>query len=152
MSNDYKNDFTIWDKEDLSCGPTGLQIKSDYYDERQKMDKNIGNHVVVIKNDKMGFGADDLGAILIKGFLNTIKKISDLPQKIIFYNSGVKLILKDSPVIDSLQELEELGVTILICGTCADYFKVKDKVGCGTLSNMYDITDSLTHASHIIVP
>lgn len=110
------------------------------------------NHIIIIKNDKMGSGDDELGSILIQGFINTIKEVSPLPQKIIFYNNGVKLTLKNSPVIDSLNELEKLGVTIQICGTCADYFKIKDKIDCGTISNMYDIIDSLTHSSLIISP
>lgn len=117
------------------------------------MDKNInGNHIIVFKNERMGVGDDDLGTILIKGFINTIKEILPLPKKIICYNNGVKLTLKNSPVIDSLLELEKLKIKILICGTCADYFKIKDKIGCGIISNMYDITDSLTKASHIIAP
>lgn len=111
-----------------------------------------GKHVICIKNDKMGFGPDELGSILIKGFINTIKEIKPLPEKIIFYNTGVNLTVKDSQVINSLTELEEMGTTILVCGTCADYFNIKKKVAVGTISNMYDITESLTKASKVIYP
>lgn len=110
------------------------------------------NRVIVIKNNKMGMGEDELGSILIQGFINTIKAVSPLPHKIIFYNNGVKLTLKDSPVIESLKELEKLGIKLLVCGTCADYFRIKDKIGCGSISNMYDILDSLTQSSLVITP
>ena len=100
----------------------------------------------------MGLGNDDLGQILMQGFLNKIVEVSPLPDKIIFYNNGIKLALKDSPVLPSLKALTKSGVQILICGTCADFFNVKDKIGCGEVSNMHDITFSLTHASHIITP
>lgn len=117
------------------------------------MDKEAsGKHVICIKNDKMGFGSDELGQILMKGFINTIKEVKPLPEKIIFYNSSVHLTIEDSQVLDSLKELEELGIKMLICGTCADYFNIKDKIAVGTISNMYDITESLTKASKVIYP
>ena len=100
----------------------------------------------------MGLGDDELGNILMKGFINTIKEVHPLPKKILFYNKGVQITTVDSPVIDTLKELELLGLEILVCGTCADYFKIKDKIGCGIISNMYDITESLTRSSHIIAP
>ncbi len=115
--------------------------------------KNItGKHVICFKNDKMGFGEEELGKILIKGFINTIKEVEPLPEKVIFYNKGVQLILEESGLLDSLKELENSGVKILVCGTCADYFGIKDKIKVGIISNMYDITESLTKASHVIVP
>ncbi len=109
-------------------------------------------HVICIKNDKMGFGSDELGIILIKGFINTIKEASPLPEVIVFYNNGIKLTLENSPVLDSLKELETLGVKILVCGTCADYFKTKDLVKVGIVSNMYDIVEALTQAKHVVCP
>ena len=112
----------------------------------------IGDHIIVVKNDNMGKGDDELGAVLMKGFMNTIKEVQPLPRKILFYNNGVKLTKRDSPVIDTLRELETLGLEILVCGTCVDFFKIKDEVGCGTISNMYDISESLAKASHIIAP
>lgn len=111
-----------------------------------------GGHIICIKNNKMGVGPDDLGSILIKGFINTVKEVKPLPEKIIFYNSGVLLTTKDSQIIDSLRELEEIGVIITICGTCADYFNIKEKIEVGTISNMYDISESLAKAAKIIYP
>jgi len=111
-----------------------------------------GKHVICIKNDKMGFGEEELGKILIKGFINTIKEVEPLPDKIIFYNNGALLTLEESGLHDSLKELENSGVKILVCGTCADYYGIKNKIKIGIISNMYDITESLTKASHVIIP
>jgi len=111
-----------------------------------------GKHIILIKNDKMGLGNDDLGQILMQGFINKIVEVSPLPDKIIFYNNGVKLTLKESPVLASLKTLTKSGVQILICGTCIDFFNVKDKIGSGEISNMHDIILSLTKTSHIITP
>ena len=107
-------------------------------------------HVICFTKDTMGSGSDELGEILIKAFCNTIKEIEPLPKALVFYNGGVNLALQGSPVLESIQEVEKSGVKILVCGTCADYFGVKDKVGAGIISNMYDIMECLTGAGHII--
>jgi selenium metabolism protein YedF len=114
--------------------------------------EKTGPHLICIKNDKMGFGNDDLGAILLKAFVNTVKEVKPLPSKIIFYNSGVMLTTTNSAVVASLKELESLGVEMLICGTCADFYKIKDQVGVGKISNMYTIASSLANAASIIYP
>ncbi|HON10558.1 MAG TPA: sulfurtransferase-like selenium metabolism protein YedF [Chitinispirillaceae bacterium] len=109
-------------------------------------------HVVVINSDKMGRGSDELGEILIKAFINTIKEVSPLPGAVVFYNSGIFLTLKDSPVLESLVELERAGVKILICGTCLNYYEKKEQIGVGTVSNMYTILETLSNAGHIVCP
>lgn len=110
------------------------------------------SHIIAVTSDKMGHGDDNLGDILIKGFINTIKEVEPLPEKIVFYNSGIILTLDNSPVIDSLRELEESGIKILVCGTCADFYEVKDRVSVGIVSNMYDILETLSHASKVVKP
>ncbi|MFH1729973.1 MAG: sulfurtransferase-like selenium metabolism protein YedF [Pseudomonadota bacterium] len=110
------------------------------------------NTVIYVASSTMGIGDDDLGAILLKGFINTIKSLETLPRKIIFVNKGVLMSLKDSPVLESLQELEKNGVEILACGTCLEYFKQKDNLGVGIISNMYDILSALDRASNVIRP
>lgn len=109
-------------------------------------------HVICITDNKMGKGSDELGTILIKGFVNTIKEIAPLPEAIILYNNGIHLAAADSPLLLPLQELEKMGVTIMVCGTCADYFNKKEQLKVGTVSNMYAILQVLTRAGHIIYP
>ena len=109
-------------------------------------------YVISFKSDKMGAGDDDLGDILIQGCINTIEEMNPLPSTIVFYNSGIKMALEDSAVIETLQKLEKSGIKILVCGTCADYFNVKAQVKVGIVSNMYDILESLTAASHVVSP
>lgn len=111
-----------------------------------------GKHVICIKNNKMGFGSDELGEILIQAFINTIKEVEPLPEKIVFYNKGVIFCLENSKVLSSLKELENLGVKIIVCGTCVDYFKVKPQVAVGIISNMYEISQTLTSAAKVVCP
>ena len=108
--------------------------------------------VININSNKMGSGDDDLGIILIQSFINTINKLDPLPSAIVFYNAGVLLCTKESLVIDSLKTLEENGIEILICGTCADFFNIKNSIGAGTISNMYTIMETLNSAPIIVTP
>lgn len=108
-------------------------------------------HVVCFRSDKMGVGPDDLGALLVQAFINTIKD-TPIPSALVFYNSSVHLTSRDSRVLESLKDLERRGVKILVCGTCVDYFKMKDSIGAGTISNMFTIMETLAHASHVVYP
>lgn len=112
----------------------------------------LKKHVICFSGATMGKGADELGTILIQACVNTVKEAEPLPESLIFYNSGVMLTVDDSPVIESLKELEQMGVELVICGTCADYFKLKERISIGTISNMYTILDKLTAASKVIYP
>jgi len=109
-------------------------------------------HVICFSSDTMGSGPAELGAILMKAFVNTIKEVKPLPSHCVFYNSGVNLVVEGSTLIEPLQKLSEQGVKILACGTCLDYFNVKDKLRVGTVSNMYTILETLSGAGHVIKP
>jgi len=108
--------------------------------------------VILFKNNKMGFGPDELGSILIKAFINTIKELSPLPSALIFYNNGIHLTVEGSPVLDPLLDIQNRGVTILVCGTCLDYFNKKALLKVGTISNMFTILETLANAHHVIAP
>ncbi len=109
-------------------------------------------HAVCFRGNTMGMGDEELGILLAKAFVNTIKDVEPLPEIIVFYNSGIFLALKNSPVIEPLRKLESLGVKILVCGTCLDFYEKKEAVGAGIISNMYDILQALAGAGHVITP
>ena len=111
-----------------------------------------GPLVVAISSDRMGRGNDELGYVLIRSFIHTILTLEPLPDIIIFYNTGVKLTVKDSEVIDDLRQLEKAGVTIIICGTCTNYFGISNDLGAGVISNMYDIASTMAGAGRLITP
>jgi len=110
------------------------------------------DYVICIKSERMGEGEAELGTILIKAFINSLKEQDKLPTHLVFYNSGVKLTTKDSPVLEALSDLEDKGIRIMVCGTCIDYYGLKDKLGVGMISNMYSITETLANAGHVVVP
>ena len=100
----------------------------------------------------MGTGSEELGRLLMKACINTLEELSPRPAVLVFYNAGVKLACKGSPVLSSLVELEAQGTKLLVCGTCLDYFKLKENLAVGTVSNMLDILQMIASGDPIISP
>lgn len=111
-----------------------------------------GTYVVSLAGDTIGRGSPELGARLVKGLLATIKELSPLPTHLILYSSGILLAVDGSPHVEALAEIEQMGVKLLICGTCADYYEKGSAIHVGTISNMLDILEVLTRAGKIIAP
>jgi selenium metabolism protein YedF len=106
--------------------------------------------VVFITSDRLGTGDERLGEILMKAFLNTLWDNEPKPAKMMFINDGVRLTTEGSEVLDTLKLLEKDGVQIFSCGTCLEYYKLKDDLRVGQVTNMYETVHSLMDASKVI--
>jgi selenium metabolism protein YedF len=109
-----------------------------------------GNLVFFIDSDSLGRGSEELGSLLMRAFLHTLGEADIKPQKIILINSGVKLACEGSPALEDLQRIISAGVEILACGTCLNYFELKEKVRAGRISNMYEILTTLSQAGRAV--
>jgi selenium metabolism protein YedF len=98
----------------------------------------------------MGSGNDDLGAILIKGFIYSLTELDKPPEAVLFFNSGVRLTTEGSTALEDLKKLEEKGTVISSCGTCLDFYKVKEKLAVGGVTNMYAIVEAMKEAGRLI--
>jgi len=108
--------------------------------------------VIVCSEDKMGRGNDELGSLLIRAFFHTIAEQAERPDIIIFYNTGVRLTVQGSEVLEDLKALSNKGVEILVCGTCLNYFNIKEQLDVGIVSNMYDIAGTMSRAGRLVNP
>ena len=108
--------------------------------------------LVYFSSDVIGRGDDELGRLLMRSFIKSLLDTPPLPERMIFLNSGVKLATEGSLVLDALKEFEARGVEILSCGTCLDYFRLKDKLGVGKVTNMFDIISSLQTFDKVVQP
>ncbi|MFR7663449.1 MAG: sulfurtransferase-like selenium metabolism protein YedF [Coprococcus sp.] len=115
-------------------------------------DGRKGNKVVVISSSYMGTGDDELGAVLMKGFIYALSQQDELPKTILFYNSGAKLACEMSPTLEDLMSLEANGVEILTCGTCLNHYGLTEKLKVGGVTNMYVITEKMMQADLIVKP
>jgi selenium metabolism protein YedF len=106
--------------------------------------------VVAVGKNTMGLGNDELGAILIKGFIYSLTELDTPPETLLFFNSGVRLTTEGSNAIGDLQTLEKKGTIIASCGTCLDFYRLKDKLAVGSVTNMYAIVSAMADAAKLI--
>ena len=111
-----------------------------------------GNFVVAVDTDAMGRGSEELGRTLMKGFLYAVSQLPALPKTILFYNSGAYLTCAGSDSLEDLKFMEAQGVEIRTCGTCLDFYKLKETLAVGSITNMYAIAETLAAAGKVIKP
>jgi selenium metabolism protein YedF len=117
---------------------------------RSKSASNAKGPVVLITADSMGRGAEELGKLLIKGFIFTLTQLDPLPEAVIFLNGGANLTTEGANTVPDLKALEEKGTGIYTCGTCANYYKLTDALAVGSIVDMMRITNLLAKASVVI--
>lgn len=123
-------------EEEISCSP----------DARKK------GLVVVLSANVMGGGEEKLGKALMKAFVFALTKQDMLPETVMCYNSGAYLTCEGSDSLEDFQALEAEGVNIMTCGTCLDFYGIKEKLAVGTVTNMYDIVETMENAKSVIRP
>ncbi|HJO92460.1 MAG TPA: sulfurtransferase-like selenium metabolism protein YedF [Victivallales bacterium] len=136
----------------VNAGESEFVITRENISDQENTINKKDDYVICIKSLTMGTGPEDLGKILLKAFINTLIESENLPSHIILYNSGVILATTDSSVIGSLRKLSKLGIKIIVCGACVEYFEVKRKLDVGIISNMFDIIDILSNADKVVYP
>ena len=116
------------------------------------MDSRRKGMLVVLSANTMGTGDAKLGISLMKAFVFALTKQDQLPDTILCYNTGAYLTCEGADTLEDMKLLESEGVTILTCGTCLDFYGLKDKLAVGSVTNMYDIVERMENAAQIIKP
>ena len=116
------------------------------------MDSRRKGMLVVLSGNVMGTGDAKLGTSLMKAFVFALTKQDQLPDTILCYNTGAYLTCEGADTLEDLKLLESEGVTILTCGTCLDFYGLKEKLAVGGVTNMYDIVERMEKAAQIIKP
>lgn len=109
-----------------------------------------GNYSIFVGKDYIGEGEHILGRSLIQMFFYTLLESDDLPESILFMNSGVKLVVEDEQCIEHIGQLSKKGVSIIVCGTCLNFYGLAEKLQVGSISNMYDIVNKMQKATKVI--
>ncbi|MCK9267767.1 MAG: sulfurtransferase-like selenium metabolism protein YedF [Alkaliphilus sp.] len=145
IKQNSQGDYYIYISKEKQAETVGSEASSLQCDADNKRD-----FLILISNDKLGGGSDELGAVLMSGYLYALTEVSSYPSSIIFLNGGVKLTVEGSQVLEAIRILESEGVEILSCGTCLNYFELEDKLAVGTASNMFTIAEKLNEAGNTI--
>lgn len=94
---------------------------------------------LIIQAEHLGSGSMELGSKIMAQFLNTLAVSERRPEYIVLMNTGARLACTGSEMIEPLRDLQEKGVSILVCGTCLNYFDLNDKLEVGRPSNAYEV-------------
>lgn len=140
----------------ISEGENEYQIsifKGEYANEAENMVQktpDLANTVIFVGSDVFGTGDDKLGAILMKSYFYALAEYEPYPKAVLFVNSAVKLTTAGSEILESLVKLSEYGTEILSCGTCLDFYHIKEQLMIGEITNMYTIIEKMQEANNTI--
>lgn len=137
---------------DGTAGERDTEEKAEEKQAEKTAEKEKKHTIVVVSSDRMGSGNDELGKVLIKGFIFAVTQLDELPEQMLFYNGGAVLTCEGADTLEDLKNLEAQGVEILTCGTCLDYYGLKEKLQVGSVTNMYAIVEAMNRADKIIRP
>jgi len=111
-----------------------------------------GKTVMFFASDRMGDGPEELGRLLMKNFIITLLDLAELPDRMLFVNTGIFLTTEGSEALEALDKLGNRGVEVFSCGVCLDFFHRKEKLKAGAVTNMFTIAESLMQAGSVIRP
>ncbi|QEM69484.1 sulfurtransferase-like selenium metabolism protein YedF [Geobacter sp. FeAm09] len=106
--------------------------------------------ILLITSDRLGDGPEELGRLLMRNFIHTLLELDNLPSQMFFVNTGVLLTTEGSEVLEALEKLAGMGVEVLSCGLCLDFFRLKDKLKAGSTTNMLMIAETLLSARPVL--
>jgi selenium metabolism protein YedF len=109
-----------------------------------------GDRVLLITSEILGDGADELGRLLMKNFIFTLLETETVPARILLLNSGVLLAVEGAETVEALKRLIDQGVELFSCGICLDYFKKKEQLAVGMVTNMFSTAEHLLTAASVI--
>jgi len=115
----------------------------------QSISENQGSVAVLITGSLFGKGDQELGKTLMKSFLYALNQVENISH-LVFMNSGVFLTTEGSEVLDLIKAEEENGVEVLSCGTCLDFYGIKERLAVGKVTNMYTAVEVVTSAAKTI--
>lgn len=104
----------------------------------------------LVTTDEFGKGSAELGHALMKTFMYALSESGTKNNHLIFVNAGAQLTCLESPILESLRKLSAAGWQIKTCGTCLDFYGIKDKLAIGEITNMYTIVELMAEAGKVV--
>ena len=114
------------------------------------MEISAKNTAILVTRNGMGDSQPELQHSLALKYFTLLNENNILPSIICFYTDGVKLAVTGSPILNQLKELERKGVHLILCGTCLDFYDLKDHVQVGIVGGMTDIIEAQFRAEKVI--
>lgn len=109
-----------------------------------------GVRVLLVTSNQLGSGSEELGCLLMRNFIHTLLETGTRPDKIVFLNAGVLLAVEGAETVEALQKLVNLGIEVMSCGLCLDFYNKKEQLAVGVVTNMYTTAELLLDADSVI--
>jgi hypothetical protein len=106
--------------------------------------------VLLLTRFGMGDAEPELQQKLVATYFSLLVENDLHPAAVCFYGSGVRLAVQGSPVLDQLKALEAMGVRLILCSTCLNYYQLADQVQVGIVGGMTDILEAQRRAGKVI--
>ncbi|NLE51113.1 MAG: hypothetical protein GX613_06880 [Chloroflexi bacterium] len=106
--------------------------------------------VILVTRNGMGEAPADLQQTLVTKYFQLLLEDGKLPAAICFYADGVRLACEGSPLLDTLQALEERGAHLIVCTTCLNALDLVLQRRVGLMASMADIIEAQWRADKVI--
>ena len=109
--------------------------------------------VFIVTRTGLGITADGdaaFGSDMLDKLFHTLESPAHRPHAICFYTEGAKVTCAGSPHLVGLKLLEGLGVQLITCQTCLDYYGLTDRLAVGQMGGMVDIVTLMTDADRVV--
>jgi hypothetical protein len=113
----------------------------------------VGKTVVVLAKDTLGAPLpedEDLGFELLSKFLHALESRAGEIEALCFMTEGVRLLTKGSLLVEPLRLLSGLGIRLVACTTCLDYYGLLEQLEVGEKGTMNDIVELMTRADRVL--
>lgn len=91
-----------------------------------------------------------LSRTLLKSFLYVIAERETRPASIILTSAAVELACEGAETLTALARMEAEGVAVMICGASLNFYKVREHLRIGYISNMHDIAEVMMQSAKVI--
>jgi selenium metabolism protein YedF len=107
-------------------------------------------NLLYLNSDVLGTGDKELGEKLLISFLKQTLSSSLKIDTIFCVNSAAKLTTINKKAIELFKQFQEQGTIISTCGSCLEYYKLKDKLAIGDIGSMNLLVQLMANAKKII--
>ena len=105
--------------------------------------------LLIVGTDSLGKD-EELGRMLMKGFLETMKVNKQLPHTLFFLNAGVYLTTTNAETVPVLKEIEAMGAEIYSCGTCLKHYDLESGLKVGKRGTTNHIVEGLQDFDKVV--
>ncbi|MGE4318765.1 MAG: sulfurtransferase-like selenium metabolism protein YedF [Deferribacterales bacterium] len=116
----------------------------------EKAESKEANIVVFISGECVGSEEPELGKALMKGFIGNLKNVTPLLKTLILVNNSVRFVTVNEETVPMIQELVDMGVEVLACGACLNYFNLVDDLKTGKVTDAHTVASRLFAADKVV--